>query len=104
MLTEASRLIFVQLRDFNQRRYQHELKNKVENGDQSSRGKKIILGEMGYGRSKSITAIGDTVNTASRFESLTKEYLSQLIFSQESCSPRKVECGRLGKTSGPDKR
>ncbi len=41
-----------------------------------------IVGEMGYARATSITAIGDTVNTASRLESKTKEYGAQLIISQ----------------------
>lgn len=40
-----------------------------------------IIGEMGYGKATSVTAIGDAVNTASRLETLTKEYSSQLIFS-----------------------
>ena len=42
----------------------------------------VIIGQMGYGTATSITAIGDAVNTASRLEALTKEYSSQLIFSQ----------------------
>jgi adenylate cyclase len=42
----------------------------------------VIIGEMGYGKATSITAIGDAVNTASRLETLNKEYGSQLIFSQ----------------------
>src|SRR5690606_1075303 len=41
----------------------------------------VIVGQMGYGTATSITAIGDPVNTASRLEALTKEYASQLIFS-----------------------
>ena len=41
-----------------------------------------IVGEMGYARATSITAIGDTVNTASRLESKTKEFGAQLIISQ----------------------
>ncbi|MEQ8355826.1 MAG: adenylate/guanylate cyclase domain-containing protein [Kiloniellaceae bacterium] len=41
----------------------------------------VIVGEMGYGRATSLTAIGDAVNTASRLESLTKEYSAQLIVS-----------------------
>ena len=41
----------------------------------------VIVGEMGYGRATSVTAIGDAVNTASRLESLTKEYSAQLIVS-----------------------
>lgn len=41
----------------------------------------VIVGEMGYGKATSITAIGDAVNTASRLEAMNKEYGSQLIFS-----------------------
>ena len=41
-----------------------------------------IVGEMGYADSTSVTAIGDTVNTASRLESMTKEFGVQLIVSQ----------------------
>ncbi len=41
-----------------------------------------IVGEMGYGGATSITAIGDTVNIASRLEALTKEYDCQLIVSE----------------------
>ncbi len=78
---EASRLMCIRLEDFN-RKYQHELENEMKMGIGLHLGK-VILGEVGYGRSKSITAIGDAVNTASRFESLTKEYASQLIFSEE---------------------
>jgi len=41
-----------------------------------------IIGEMGYGRTVSLTAIGDTVNIASRLEPMTKELAAQLIVSQ----------------------
>ena len=41
-----------------------------------------IIGEMGYGRATGLTAIGDAVNTASRLETLTKEYACQLVVSQ----------------------
>ena len=41
-----------------------------------------IVGEMGYADSPSVTAIGDTVNTASRLESMTKEFGAQLVVSQ----------------------
>src|SRR5262249_7709615 len=40
-----------------------------------------IVGEMGHGRATSVTAVGDTVNTASRLETLTKEYNCQLVIS-----------------------
>ena len=42
-----------------------------------------IVGEMGYERAAQITAIGDTVNTASRLEALTKEFGAELVVSQE---------------------
>ncbi|MEN8196125.1 MAG: adenylate/guanylate cyclase domain-containing protein, partial [Pseudomonadota bacterium] len=42
----------------------------------------VIIGEMGYGQSTSLTAIGDPVNTASRLEALTKDYGAQLIVSR----------------------
>jgi adenylate cyclase len=41
-----------------------------------------IVGEMGYGTAVSITAVGDSVNTASRIESLTKTYACQLVVSE----------------------
>jgi len=40
-----------------------------------------IVGEMGYGAATSVTAIGDTVNTASRLEAMTKEFTVQAIVS-----------------------
>ena len=42
-----------------------------------------IVGEMGYERATQLTAIGDTVNTASRLETLTKEFGVELVVSQE---------------------
>ncbi len=41
-----------------------------------------IVGEMGYGTAVSITAVGDSVNTASRIESLTKTYTCELVISE----------------------
>jgi len=43
-----------------------------------------IVGEMGYGDAVSLTAIGDTVNIASRLEALTKEYGTQCVISAET--------------------
>jgi adenylate cyclase len=40
-----------------------------------------IVGEMGYARATTLTAVGDTVNTASRLEALTKDYDVELVFS-----------------------
>ena len=41
----------------------------------------VILGEMGWGRAASLTAIGDTVNVASRLEALAKELVAELVVS-----------------------
>ena len=43
----------------------------------------VIVGEMGHGSARNMTAIGDAVNTASRVESLTKEFGAQLIVSED---------------------
>ena len=43
----------------------------------------VIVGEMGYGRARTLTAIGDAVNTASRLESSTKEFHAQLMVSED---------------------
>ena len=40
-----------------------------------------IVGQMGYGRVTSLTAIGDAVNVASRLESATKQVQCQLLVS-----------------------
>ncbi len=42
-----------------------------------------IVGELGYGSSRALTAIGDTVNTASRLEALTKDYQCEVIVSDD---------------------
>jgi adenylate cyclase len=42
-----------------------------------------VVGRMGYGTSIHVTAIGDTVNVASRLQDLTKEYTCQLVISEE---------------------
>ncbi len=43
-----------------------------------------IVGEMGYAQARQFTAIGDTVNTASRLEALTKEFGAELIVSADA--------------------
>jgi adenylate cyclase len=43
-----------------------------------------IVGAMGPPHSQIITAIGDTVNTCARLESLTKEYECQVIVSRRA--------------------
>ena len=43
---------------------------------------KAIVGSMGPPRSQIISAIGDTVNTAARLESLTKDFNCSLVISR----------------------
>jgi adenylate cyclase len=42
-----------------------------------------VVGRMGYGSSIHLTAIGDTVNVASRLQDLTKEYACPLVISEQ---------------------
>ena len=42
-----------------------------------------IVGEMGYGSTRTMTAIGDAVNVASRLETLAKEFDVELVVSEE---------------------
>jgi adenylate cyclase len=43
-----------------------------------------IVGAMGPPRSQIVTAIGDTVNTAARLESLTKEFNCSIVLSRRA--------------------
>jgi adenylate cyclase len=52
-----------------------------------------IVGEMGYARATHLTAIGDTVNIASRLETLTKELAAELVVSQELLDRAGVDLG-----------
>ena len=51
----------------------------------------VILGEMGYKRATSLTAIGDTVNVASRLEALTKDFGAELVVSSALTSEAGVD-------------
>lgn len=42
-----------------------------------------IIGEMGYGSARHLTAVGDAVNTASRLEAMTKEFAAEAVISGE---------------------
>lgn len=42
-----------------------------------------IVGEMGYGQATSLTAVGDTINAASRLEGLAKSLDAELVVSED---------------------
>ena len=46
---------------------------------------------MGYGKARALTAIGDTVNTASRLEQLTKEHQALLVVSEETVARARID-------------
>jgi adenylate cyclase len=52
-----------------------------------------IVGEMGFGAAQSLTAIGDTVNIASRLETATKELACQLVVSEAVAKAAEIGTG-----------
>jgi len=45
-----------------------------------------VVGTLGYGRTRSVTAIGDTVNVASRLETAAKEFNAAIVISDAVAS------------------
>jgi len=77
----AARAMAEQLDELN-RALAHDLDQPLRIGIGVHAGPAIV-GEMGYASATTVTAIGDAVNTASRLESLTKDFSCQLIVSEE---------------------
>ena len=78
---EAARLMSLRLDELNQV-LQEELGAPLRIGIGIHAGPAIV-GEIGYAGAAPLTAIGDTVNTASRLEGLAKEYGVELVVSDE---------------------
>ncbi len=55
----------------------------------------VIVGEIGYGQASSVTAIGDTVNTASRLEAISKDFTSELVLSEELLAKAGISLDRF---------
>lgn len=51
-----------------------------------------IVGDLGYGRATQLTAVGDTVNTASRIEAMSKDFKAQLVISQAAVEASGLDC------------
>ncbi|MDX1960111.1 MAG: adenylate/guanylate cyclase domain-containing protein [Leptospiraceae bacterium] len=77
---EASRLMIVNLDSYNNERKKQGL-DEIQIGIGINTGK-LILGTVGTSERINTTVIGDTVNLASRMESLTKEYSEKIIFTE----------------------
>ena len=56
-----------------------------------------VVGRMGYGESIHVTAIGDTVNVASRLQDATKEFHCQLVFSEEVAQRSAIDTAALAR-------
>jgi adenylate cyclase len=54
-----------------------------------------VVGRMGYGEVVHLTAIGDTVNVASRLQDLCKEYSCQLVISQQVAREAELDVSSL---------
>jgi adenylate cyclase len=89
----AARLISVRLPELNAS-LQAELERELRIGIGIHCGPTIV-GEMGYGSAAAITAIGDAVNTASRLESLTKNFACELVVSEETVSRAGLDLSRF---------
>ncbi len=76
------------------RRLEHDLREPLQIGIGLHVGP-VILGHMGYGRAATLTAIGDTVNVASRLETLTKELEVELVVSSRLAEAAGVDLGAL---------
>jgi adenylate cyclase len=56
-----------------------------------------VLGRMGYGAAVHVTAIGDTVNVASRLQDATKEFSCHLVISDEVAKQSGLDAARFAR-------
>jgi adenylate cyclase len=62
-----------------------------------------IVGQMGPPKAQTVTAIGDTANTAARLESLTKEYGASLVISRRAAEAAGLDVAGLKLHEAPVK-
>jgi adenylate cyclase len=53
-----------------------------------------VVGDMGYGQARGLTAVGDTINAASRLESLAKELGVEFVISDEVARLAQIDLTR----------
>jgi adenylate cyclase len=87
----AARAMAARLDEMN-RSLAHELDRPLRIGIGIHAGPAIV-GEMGYGPATHLTAIGDSVNIASRLEALTKEFGAQLVVSEAVVAGAGLDAG-----------
>jgi adenylate cyclase len=81
---DAARRMSLALKDLNAS-LAHDLQSPLRMGIGIHVGP-VILGEMGYGHATGLTAIGDTVNLASRIEALCKSFGAELVASADAAT------------------
>lgn len=61
----------------------------------------LVLGEIGHGDTASDTIVGETVNTASRLEALTKDFGGQLVISEDVAKRAGLPVDRMTRHIAP---
>jgi adenylate cyclase len=56
-----------------------------------------VVGEIGYGRNRSLTPIGDAVNIASRLQTLSKTYSCELVISDQFAAQAGLDPANLSR-------
>jgi adenylate cyclase len=90
---QAARLMSERLVELN-RALEHDLSEPLRIGMGLHFGPTIV-GEIGYGKAISLTAVGDAVNIASRLETATKEYACELVVSEDLVERAGVDLGEF---------
>jgi adenylate cyclase len=92
---KAARLMFARLEDLNSV-LAGDLDEPLRMGIGIHVGPAVV-GEIGYGRNRSLTAIGDAVNIASRLQTLSKTYGCELVISDQFAAQAGLDPANLSR-------